>query len=166
MYAIRQELLPASGVEFSTSLLLTPSTLEQNSAAEASGSTLPPSVRHAVASRVLFNLVVARSNLLRIFEVREHVVPISLEAEKERERNGKVRRGTEPVEGEVEMDESGEGFVNVGGLKVNAELVFVVGVLAYANAIANRVPPLPKYHDGLEVLTTCPLILVYATRRC
>jgi cleavage and polyadenylation specificity factor subunit 1 len=32
-----------------------------------------------------------------------------------------VRRGTEAVEGEVEMDEGGEGWVNMGSVKVNSE---------------------------------------------
>ena len=50
MHALRQEIQPASGVEFATSLKLTPSTLD--------------------APRVLCNVVVARSSLLRIFEVR------------------------------------------------------------------------------------------------
>jgi len=58
-------------------------------------------------------VVVARSNILRIFEVREEPAPVSTQSEDERERKGKVRRGTEAVEGEVEMDEQGEGFVNI-----------------------------------------------------
>jgi len=58
-------------------------------------------------------VVVARSNILRIFEVREEPAPVSTQNEDERERKGKVRRGTGAVEGEVEMDEQGEGFVNI-----------------------------------------------------
>lgn len=118
MYGIRQEVLPASGVEFSASLRLTSATLEHlPSGANADGSSAS-SPRHAIASRALFNLVVARSNILRIFEVREYEAPSVAEKEAERERNGEVRRGTEAVEGEVAMDDGGEGYVNVGGLKV------------------------------------------------
>lgn len=103
MHALHQEILPASGVEFATSLRLLPSTLP------------PPTsnIRHEIATRVLCNVVVARSNLLRIFEVREEPAPVPTQADDERERKGKTRRGTEAVEGEVEMDEQGEGFVNI-----------------------------------------------------
>jgi len=105
MHALQQEILPASGVEFATSLKLLPSTRQDSPA--------PSSVRHEVVARVLCNVVVARSNILRIFEVREEPAPVSTQSEDERERKGKVRRGTEAVEGEVEMDEQGEGFVNI-----------------------------------------------------
>lgn len=107
MHALYQEILPPSGVEFATSLKLLPSTIH--------GVHAPPNttVRHELAARVLCNVVVARSNLLRIFEVREEPTPVSTYADDERERRGKTRRGTEAVEGEVEMDEQGEGFVNI-----------------------------------------------------
>lgn len=105
MHALQQEILPASGVEFATSLKLLPSTRQDSLASS--------SVRHEVVARVLCNVVVARSNILRIFEVREEPAPVSTQNEDERERKGKVRRGTEAVEGEVEMDEQGEGFVNI-----------------------------------------------------
>lgn len=105
MHALQQEILPASGVEFATSLKLLPSTRQDSPASS--------SVRHEVVARVLCNVVVARSNILRIFEVREEPAPVSTQNEDERERKGKVRRGTEAVEGEVEMDEQGEGFVNI-----------------------------------------------------
>ena len=107
MHALHQEILPASGVEFATSLKLLPSTLHDSS--------LPPGAdtNHELTPRVLCNVVVARSNLLRIFEVREEPAPVSTQADDERERRGKARRGTEAVEGEVEMDEQGEGFVNI-----------------------------------------------------
>ena len=107
MHALQQEILPASGVEFATSLKLLPSTRHDSPASSSS------SVRHEVVARVLCNVVVARSNILRIFEVREELAPVSTQGEDERERRGKVRRGTEAVEGEVEMDEQGEGFVNI-----------------------------------------------------
>ncbi|KAF8156589.1 CPSF A subunit region-domain-containing protein [Crassisporium funariophilum] len=104
MHALRQEILPASGVEFATSLNLTPSTLPTSSNI---------STRHEFVSRVLCNLVVARSSLLRIFEVREEPAPIQFEADDERERRADVRKGTEAVEGEVEMDEQGDGYINI-----------------------------------------------------
>lgn len=107
MHALRQEILPPSGVEFVASLKLTPSTLGDL--------PTPPNAttRHELAAKALYNVVVARSSLLRIFEVREEPAPIPTQAEDERERRAKVRKGTEAVEGEVEMDEQGEGFVNI-----------------------------------------------------
>ncbi|KZT18929.1 hypothetical protein NEOLEDRAFT_1142724 [Neolentinus lepideus HHB14362 ss-1] len=108
MQALRQELLPASGVEFATSLHLTPYVLPTPPNATA---------RQEFTARALCNVVVARSNILRIFEVREEPSLVPDGIEDERERRGKVRRGTEAVEGEVEMDEQGEGFVNVGAAK-------------------------------------------------
>ena len=39
--------------------------------------------------------------------------------EEERERKADIRKGTESVEGEVEMDADGEGFINLGQIKVN-----------------------------------------------
>lgn len=100
MHALRQQILPPSGVEFAATLKLTPSTLGQ----------LP---RHEFVTRALCNVVVARSNLLRIFEVREDLAPIPSQVDDARERKSKTKKGTEPVEGEVEMDEQGEGFVNI-----------------------------------------------------
>lgn len=111
MQAIYHEILPPSGVEFATCLKLTPSTVAQNA---PSGSQ--------TNKRALFNIVVARSNLLRVFEVCEEPVPISTQKDDERERRASVRKGTEAVEGEVEMDASGEGFVNIGTVKVNVRL--------------------------------------------
>ena len=107
MHALRQEILPPSGVEYAACLKFTSSTLSN-----ASSSTQ--------TSRTLFNVVVARSSLLRIYEVREELAPISAEKEEEKERRASVRKGTEAVEGEVEMDASGEGFINVDTVKVNA----------------------------------------------
>ena len=106
MHCLRQEILPPSGVEFAACLKFTPSTLSEAG----------PSSQ---ASRTLFNVVVARSSLLRIFEVREEPAPLSAQKEAEKERRGAVRKGTEAVEGEVEMDASGEGFVNMGTVKVS-----------------------------------------------
>ncbi|KAF7341963.1 Protein CFT1 [Mycena venus] len=106
MHALHQEILPPNGVEFVTSLKLTPSTL-----------LVPPS-GIVSSTRTLCNLVVARSNLLRIFEVCEEPAPYAPQSEESRD--GRVRKGTEAVEGEVEMDAAGDGFINVAksvGLK-------------------------------------------------
>ncbi|OJA10745.1 hypothetical protein AZE42_07268 [Rhizopogon vesiculosus] len=108
MHALRHDILPPSGVEFATTLKLTPSTVVGSSGQET-------------GSRVLCNVVVARSNLLRIFEVWEQPPQISTHIEDERERRAHVRRGTEAVEGEVEMDEGGEGWVNMGSVKATAK---------------------------------------------
>lgn len=107
MHALRHDILPPSGVEFATTLKLTPSTITGSSSQDK----LP---------RVLTNVVVSRSNLLRIFEVWEQSPQISTYIEDERERRAHVRKGTEAVEGEVEMDEGGEGWVNMGSVKVNS----------------------------------------------
>jgi cleavage and polyadenylation specificity factor subunit 1 len=72
MHALHQEILPPSGVEFATSLKLTPATLEPTSS---------PTIPQEFATRTLCNVVVARSNILHIFEVREEPAPISVEAE-------------------------------------------------------------------------------------
>ena len=105
---LHQLILPPSGVEYATVLKLTPSTVTPSSASTSSA---------PVSGCALYNIVLARSNYLRIYEVREE--PVQVDGEKEREREKKyVRKGTEAVEGEVEMDEGGEGFVNVGSVKV------------------------------------------------
>ncbi|KAH8089926.1 CPSF A subunit region-domain-containing protein [Cristinia sonorae] len=113
MHAVRHEILPPSGVEFAACLKLTPSTVALD--------TQPGSANAGPSSRplgsALYNVVVARSNYLRIFEVRQELAPISTHKEDERERRASVRKGTEAVEGEVEMDASGEGFVNMGTVK-------------------------------------------------
>ena len=107
MHSLRHEVLPPSGVEFATSLKLMPSALGQLHA--------PPNAtaRQAFAARTLCNVVVARSSLLRIFEAREEPAPVSSQVDEERDRRANVRKGTEAVEGEVAMDEQGEGFVNI-----------------------------------------------------
>ena len=104
MNTLRQDILPPSGVEFATHLKLTPS-------CNVDQEQLSP--RHEFVVRVLCNLVVARSNLLRIFEVREEPWTPPASVEDERERKGHVRRGTEAVEGESAMDTDGDGFINV-----------------------------------------------------
>lgn len=112
MQALHQELLPPSGVEFATTLKLTPSTLSEAFSPSTSTSHDQPS------GSALYNLVVARANILRVFEVKDDPAPISSILEDERQRRADVRRGTEAVEGEVEMDRQGEGFVNMGSVKV------------------------------------------------
>ncbi|KAF9008327.1 CPSF A subunit region-domain-containing protein [Cyathus striatus] len=107
MHALRQEILPPSGVEFATSLNLTPSCLSSSDVSPPANGHGSTSTRHEFISRVLCNVVVARSSLLRIFEVREEPAPMPVVSAE------KARRGAEAVEGEVEMDESGEGFVNI-----------------------------------------------------
>ncbi|TFY69793.1 hypothetical protein EVG20_g3009 [Dentipellis fragilis] len=114
MQALHQDILPPSGVEFAATLKLTPSTVGPKHSSEASTFTAP---EDNLPKRALYNIVVARSNVLRVFEVREEPAPISSAADDERERRSNVRRGTEAVEGEVEMDEQGEGFVNMGSVK-------------------------------------------------
>jgi cleavage and polyadenylation specificity factor subunit 1 len=98
-------------VEFAAKLTLTPSLLK-------SAAVSPSSNASGSFPRSLCNLVVARSNLLRIFEVRKELAPFQYQADEERDRRSKFRRDTEPVEGEVEMDPQGEGFVNMGSVKV------------------------------------------------
>ncbi|KDQ53751.1 hypothetical protein JAAARDRAFT_136615 [Jaapia argillacea MUCL 33604] len=113
MQALHQELIPASGIEYATSLNLTPSTITDHAVPAQPNNA----ARHELTPRVLCNVVVARSNLLRIFEVREEPAPILEGVEDEREKRGRMRRGTEAVEGEMEMDQQGEGFVNMGAVK-------------------------------------------------
>lgn len=97
LHALHQEILPPSGVEFVVSLKLTPSTAHHSGIDDG--------------TKVLCNVVVARTNLLRIFEAREQPPPTL--GDEERDKKAKVRKGTEAVEGEVEMDEHGEGFINI-----------------------------------------------------
>lgn len=116
MQAIHQEILPASGVQFATCLKLLPATLLSRDSLPTSD----PSGLLVVSRRSLFNVVVARSNVLRIFEVVEELAPMDAQREEERERKAAIRKGTESVEGEVEMDTDGEGFINLGQIKVNS----------------------------------------------
>jgi cleavage and polyadenylation specificity factor subunit 1 len=104
MYALRQELISPNGVEHSLFMKLTSSCVSSSS-----------------QTKVIANLVVARSNLLRIFEVREEAAPLpSLEEVEGKANAGTSKVGTEAVEGEVEMDQEGEGFVSVAQVKVSA----------------------------------------------
>jgi cleavage and polyadenylation specificity factor subunit 1 len=109
MQALYQEILPPSGVEFATTLRFTPSTLVQ---------VPTPSTSTSHYRSALYNVVVARANILRVFEVREDPAPILPQLEDELQRRADLRKDMEPVEGEVEMDGQGEGFVNMGSVKV------------------------------------------------
>lgn len=129
MQALRHEILPPSGVEFAACLKLTPATTT-GSAPSTSQTT----------GQVLFNVVVARSNYLRIFEVREEPQPISSQQDDERERRASVRKGTEAVEGEVEMDGSGEGFVNMGAVKVNCAHIYYFELQCHYHTCINDMP--------------------------
>lgn len=124
MHALRQEIQPASGVEFATSLKLIPSTLG------------------------LCNVVVARSSLLRIFEVREEPAPMQA-ADDERAR--RTRRGTEPVEGEVAMDEQGDGYINIA--KVISYIISVSrydSILSFFSVHLSKIPiTYPNCHSVL-----------------
>ena len=93
MYALRRSLLRPSGVEFAASLNLTPSTKTSNPDNESFTATQE-------VSKVLCNLIVARTNVLRIYEVREEPLPILRPNGHDKERRHKVRRDTEAVEGE------------------------------------------------------------------
>ncbi|KAI5121116.1 hypothetical protein M0805_002789 [Coniferiporia weirii] len=109
MQALRSELLSPSGVEYVTSLKLLPSTVNTRRSRDVDGTS----------PRALCNVVVARSNYLRIYEVVEESAPMQLLKAQGKGKDGwsRVRKDTEAVEGEVEMDAQGEGFVNMGTVK-------------------------------------------------
>lgn len=136
MHALRQEILPPSGVEFSASLNLTPATIEEIT------NTHNPTIRHEFTARALCNVVVARSNLLRIFEVREELAPIHTHTDEERERRSSVRKGTEAVEGEVAMDGQGEGFVNIAK---------VICMSMYSSGTRDCSPGMLQINDADEI---------------
>ena len=148
MQALRNELLPPSGVEFAACLKLLPSTVS-----ESSGSR--------TTTRALFNVVVARSHFLRVFEVREEPAPISTQKDDERERRASVRKGTEAVEGEVEMDTSGEGFVNLGSVKVNLDTQYPVSSHVFQRNAMFAFQPVAACHNlPIRKLTTRYIVLV------
>lgn len=111
MQALRSEILPPSGVQFAASLNLLPSSVSRRRQ-DADGS-----IRKTVC-----NIVVAYSHLLRIFEVVEEPVSVHAHANLGAAKDdwSRVRKDTEAVEGEVEMDTQGEGFVNMGAVKVDS----------------------------------------------
>ncbi|KAG8692927.1 mRNA cleavage and polyadenylation factor subunit, partial [Ceratobasidium sp. 395] len=94
MLALRQEVLPPSGVEFAKCMRLTHSTLNS-----PSNNTRP---------RVICNIVVARNSYLRVFEVCEESITSP---------GNNEGSASEPVPGEMEMDAHGDGFINVTELR-------------------------------------------------
>ncbi|KAG5652679.1 hypothetical protein H0H81_004116 [Sphagnurus paluster] len=145
MHALRQEILPPSGVEFATSLKLTPSTLGELRA--------PPNAtaRQEFASRALCNVVVARSSLLRIFELREEPEPPHVDDERDRR---KGRRGTEAVEGEVEMDEQGDGFVNIAKSVAQSAEVAPRTVTKFYLVREHRLHGIVTGMEGVKIIST------------
>ncbi|KAH0581631.1 hypothetical protein H2248_011332 [Termitomyces sp. 'cryptogamus'] len=145
MHALRQEILPPSGVEFATSLRLTPSTLEEL--------PTPPNAttRHEFAARALCNVVIARSSILRIFEVREE--PVVPQVDDERERK-KALKGTEAVEGEVAMDEQGEGFVNIAKSSGQTADVAVRTTTKFYLVREHRLHGIVTGIEGVKIITT------------
>ncbi|KIK28294.1 hypothetical protein PISMIDRAFT_91657 [Pisolithus microcarpus 441] len=107
MHALRHELLPPSGVDFAIALKLTPSTIPKPSSKRDPSSFL--------------NIVTARSNILRVYEVRHQPLVTPNHVDSERQRRAQIRKGTEPVEGEVEMDHGGEDWVNLGSVKTDGQ---------------------------------------------
>ncbi len=109
-YAHRQEIVAANGVEFSVSLRLSPPLREVSSELDATS---------------LGNLVVARANVLRVYEVRQqHLVYRQNQRPSIGTGGARVRKGTEAVEGEVEMDSQGDGFVNVAEVKARIRVKY------------------------------------------
>ncbi|KAG6861057.1 hypothetical protein C0995_004399, partial [Termitomyces sp. Mi166 len=145
MHALRQEVLPPSGVEFATSLKLTPSTLVEL--------PTPPNAttRHEFAARVLCNLVIARSSILRIFEVREE--PVVPQVDDERERK-KAQKGSEAVEGEVAMDEQGEGFVNIAKSSGQSVDVAVRTTTKFYLVREHRLHGIVTGMEGVKIIST------------
>lgn len=140
MQALYQEILPPSGVEFGTTLRLTPS-------------TLPPSNATQPFNGALYNLVVARANILRVFEVKDDPAPISSQLEDERQRRAEVRRDTEAVEGEVEMDRQGEGFVNMGSVKVISDTLLSMSTTSPITDICHHsIFELPERFGTIELI--------------
>jgi cleavage and polyadenylation specificity factor subunit 1 len=110
-YAHRQEVISPSGVEFAVSLKL----------------LHPLSNSSSLEHQVLGHLVVARSSLLRIFEVRQQFVTLREHVASSVDTTGIYgRRGTEAVEGEVAMDIQGDGFVSIAEVKVTQCISFTV----------------------------------------
>lgn len=112
MHAIRHQVLPASGVEYATYLHLTPSSLRTSRPSSSAPLTAGTSAYTA------YNLVVARANVLRIFDVRRGPPPPPSAGKSDaRARKTPMKAGTEPLEGEVILDEGGEGFLSMGAIK-------------------------------------------------
>lgn len=108
MQVLRSEVLHPSGVEHAVSLKLIPTTVNRRQPQDA----------ESISPRAICNLVVARSNLLRVYEVVEEQAAFQFSRQLEKDGQTRSRKDTEAVEGEVEMDGQGEGFVNMGSVKV------------------------------------------------
>ncbi len=167
MHALHQELVPPSGVEFLASLKLTHSTIKDPA--------VPVSARHELAARVLCNAVVARSNILRIFEVREELAQVSGQYEEERERKGKTRKDTESVEGETSME--GDGYVNIAKVIHSNMLVYITcmnsmfGVhtltCVFSQPTKRQVcPPLPSSTFSASTVCMESSLAWHASRSC
>ncbi|KAF8886805.1 hypothetical protein BD779DRAFT_1673102 [Infundibulicybe gibba] len=124
--------LPPSGVEFSASLNLTPATIEITA-------THNTTIRHEFAARVLCNVVVARSNLLRVFES---------------EKGGQCSQGHEAVEGEVAMDGQGEGFVNIAKFISQKSTTFPPTVTRFYFVREHRLHGIITGLEGVKVATS------------
>lgn len=129
MLGYRQEILPPSGVEFAKCLRLTHSTLNFSSA----------STSHFPRPRVTCNLVVARNNYLRIFDVVEEPTHNTGNTE---------GSASDPVPGEMEMDAHGDGFINITELRVRHTLpcVFIVTHIPAQTAVRLAHQTTPKLH--------------------
>ena len=103
MQALRSEILPPSGTQFVTSLKLIPYTVCRRRAQCVDLSE----------QSALCNLVVAQSNILRIYEIVEETGLVGQPSSSRKWAESDV------VEGEVGMDAQGEGFVNMGTVKVH-----------------------------------------------
>ncbi|KAF8318712.1 hypothetical protein DL93DRAFT_2225607 [Clavulina sp. PMI_390] len=101
-FALHQEIVRPSGVEYAISLNLVG----------------PLDVSSSSDVQILGNLVVARANVLKVFEVRRQLVDPSRTNLGAPEHNLRASGG--PLDGpqdDVEMDGQGDGFVSMGELK-------------------------------------------------
>lgn len=145
MYALRRELVPPSGVEYATSLKLTPSTVFRSHSSNGD------------APQAVTNLVVARSNTLRIYEVQEEdSLAFASSSGSGKDNWPKAKKDTEAVEGEAEIE--GEGFVNLG-------LVKVIPFAYHFCRCSHYMQCLELYFasDCNEMLTTCLVFSVSAS---
>jgi cleavage and polyadenylation specificity factor subunit 1 len=101
-FALHQEVLRPSGVEFAISLNL----------------VAPLAVSSSPDIQVLGNLVVARSNVLKVFEIRRQYASLRADLTTRSESFSALRG--DGAERGVEMETQGDDFVNVGEFKVIA----------------------------------------------
>ncbi|KAJ7216585.1 CPSF A subunit region-domain-containing protein [Mycena pura] len=107
MHALHQEILPPSGVQFATSLKLTPATLL---VPPPHGNFFEPS------RRTLCNLIVARSSFLRVFDVCEEPAEEGKDA---------GDRGSNVGDGDLDMDIGGESSVTASKSPTITRIHFV-----------------------------------------